>query len=77
MLSKLPIMGSLPERIPIMKQVKITIDQLKTLVRIMERDAVYGCMDSIAYVSISPRGELQFEQPCGYADCDSHYFRYA
>jgi hypothetical protein len=59
-----------------MKQIRITLDQLKTLLEIMERDAVYGCMDSVAYVSITSRGELEFEQTCGYAECNSHYFRY-
>lgn len=62
------------------KSIKITLDELKELVNDMENQIKYQSMRPVVYVSIEhhPNGRayLQFEQPCNYAECFSHYRRY-
>jgi hypothetical protein len=63
-----------------MKEVKITLEHLERLLKQAKNEAEYSDMRKALYVSIKelPNGdtELQFEQPCQYAECNSTYYRY-
>ena len=60
--------------------VRITIDQLRQLVERMDNEMQYHNMTSVAYVTMKHQTNgkpvLQFEQPCGYGDCNSAYYRF-
>lgn len=61
-------------------QIKLTIEQLEKMLKMAKNQAEYHNMRSVFLVSISelPTGdpELEFEQPCSYAECNSTCYCY-
>lgn len=63
-----------------MAKVKMTVEQLESLVSRVKNQVEYGDMNSYVLVSVGehPNGckFIEFEQPCVYAECNSSYHRY-
>lgn len=59
--------------------VKITPEYLRWLADTIEQKEKYGCMCGCVYLTMHkyPSGKeyAEFEQPCGYAECTSSYYR--
>lgn len=60
--------------------IKMTSEELRRLADMVENREKYGNMCGVVYVTIKrhPNGReyLEFEQPCGYAECNSNCYRY-
>ena len=60
--------------------IKLTADQLRELADRIDNESKYHnmCGYVIATIERHPNGReyLQFEQPCGYAECFSTYYTY-
>jgi hypothetical protein len=60
-----------------MNTVTITIEQLETLIQALKNDHEFRNMRPSVQVSIGRHPNkvayVQFEQPCYYGDCNSHY----
>lgn len=63
-----------------MIKVKMTIEQLNSLVERLDNNNGYHDGKNFVYVSIKtlPNGspEITFEQPSQWAECNGHYYRY-
>jgi hypothetical protein len=61
-------------------QIKMSVNELETLVQHLKNRAEFGGMNPCVYVSIQshPNGReyLEFEQPSPYSECNSECHRY-
>lgn len=60
--------------------IKMTVEDLRHLADMVENREKYGNMCGVVYLTIKqhPNGRkyAEFEQPCGYAECNSNYYRF-
>ena len=61
-------------------KIRMTIEQLESLVERLKNEQAHDSMSGRLVVTMEtyPNGRafLQFEQPCCYAECNSHFERY-
>ena len=59
---------------------RISVEELRRMVDMIENQQKYHSMTGVAYVSVKhhPNGRpiLEFEQTCGYAECSSTFYRF-
>lgn len=60
-------------------KIRMTVDDLSYIVKLLQREQQYGSATGSLIITMEthPNGRayLQIEQPCAYAECNSHYER--